>query len=548
MYFTHISIGGGISGLETIICAFNEIKNKLIKSKILREKFKFKKFTFAIIEKKPENIPGGVAYGFKNSKYGYFNNPIRLSPERFSDWVLKKENKNIIVEYLKIHGGYTGKRWLNNNNKVLFSSNLKKLKELYIPRAILNLWMEERLIATISEMKSISKRLSISFQIKFYKGEVIAIKEYQKKASKMTLKNDFCEELNYKIIKRAFKKLSFKNTRRRKKSIFSITQNIGLGLPPPKQLASPKAQKNNNYIWDYYSQGSTDLLVKKVLNLCNKKKKIKVYFIGYKAGLLESLPEIREIILRKKINIEITCSSKNLEGMQSAKLSLNKKKYKLKVLNKKNLHKIKLVKKLYLYILKEFEMAITTGYKKYDAWTQILENNVLNKCIKNLNIHEKKQYFDIYHKKIRNITRFTYSETIAAKEQLYQMGILKIKKEVVNKVEVLDKKLIVKAKNAKNKKIINNYDIVVNVSGPLNAETIFNEIPLVKSLKNKGAKTKSGGFLVDENFGIIGIKNAYVPGILARGFNHDRRTIINAILENSRKIGQGIAKTSLYNI
>ena len=196
MYFSHISIGGGITGLETIISAFNEIKNQLIKSKIKREKFKFKKFTFVIIEKKPENIPGGSAYGFKNSKYGYFNNPIRLSPKKFVNWIIKKENKNKIVKYLKIHGGYTGKRWLNNNNKILFSSNSKKIRELYLPRAILNLWMEERLIATIAEMKLISKKLSILFQIKFYKGEVVAIKKFQKDASKMILRNNFCEKLN----------------------------------------------------------------------------------------------------------------------------------------------------------------------------------------------------------------------------------------------------------------------------------------------------------------------------------------------------------------
>ena len=53
------------------------------------------------------------------------------------------------------------------------------------------------------------------------------------------------------------------------------------------------------------------------------------------------------------------------------------------------------------------------------------------------------------------------------------------------KVEISQKKLVVKARNSKNKKIIGYYDIVVNVSGPLNAETILNEIPLVKSLKLK---------------------------------------------------------------
>ena len=92
------------------------------------------------------------------------------------------------------------------------------------------------------------------------------------------------------------------------------------------------------------------------------------------------------------------------------------------------------------------------------------------------------------------------------------------------------KKLIIKAKNEKNEKITDSYDIVVNVSGPLNPRTILNEIPLVKSLKNKGAKTtRSGGFLVNENFKIKGIKNIYTPGIFARGFNPERKTIIRAI-------------------
>ncbi len=84
MHFSHISIGGGITGLETIISAFTNIQKKLKKPK---------KITFAIIDKNPENIPGGVAYGFKNSQFGYFNNPIRLSPVQFTKWLIKKENK-----------------------------------------------------------------------------------------------------------------------------------------------------------------------------------------------------------------------------------------------------------------------------------------------------------------------------------------------------------------------------------------------------------------------------------------------------------------------
>ena len=256
---------------------------------------------------------------------------------------------------------------------------------------------------------------------------------------------------------------------------------------------------------------------------------------------------MKEIILRKKINIKLICSSKNLESIQSAKLSLNKKEYKLNILVSKNLNKIKSAKELYSSILKEFETAIETGYKKYDAWTQILERNILNECIKNLNSREKRKYSDSYHRKIRNITRYTFTDTIAAREQLLNMGILKTRKEVVNKVDIVNKKLVINAKNEKNEKTMNSYDLVVNVSGPLSPLAILNEIPLVKSLKKNGAKTtRSGGFLVNENFKIKGINNIYTPGIFARGFNPERKTIIKAILENSHKVGRSIAKVLLY--
>ena len=43
-------------------------------------------------------------------------------------------------------------------------------------------------------------------------------------------------------------------------------------------------------------------------------------------------------------------------------------------------------------------------------------------------------------------------------------------------------------------------------------------------------------------FKINQTKNIYTPGILARGFNPERKTIIKAILENSQKAGESIAK------
>ena len=126
------------------------------------------------------------------------------------------------------------------------------------------------------------------------------------------------------------------------------------------------------------------------------------------------------------------------------------------------------------------------------------------------------------------------------------MKILKTKKETVKKVDSLRGKLIVitKTKNKKNNKY--ECDIVINVSGPLNVDTLKNEIPLIKNLKNNGAKILSGGFVINDFFKIAGTKNVYTPGILARGFNPERKTIIKAILKNSQKVGQSIAKRLIY--
>ena len=534
MHFSHISIGGGITGLETIISAFINIQRKLKKPK---------KIIFAIIDKNPENIPGGVAYGFKISQFGYFNNPIRLSPVQFTKWVIKKENKKKIINYLKIHGGYTGKDWIKKNINILYSSKIKQINELYIPRAIANFWMEQRLLWLISKMKKISKKNSIIFDLKFFKGEVLAIKNLKDNYHKIIFKNNYCEMLQYKIIKNSFKKIVFEKNKQISEPIFSKTQNIGLGLPPPKQLATTRAQKNNYYIWDFYSHGSTSDLINKILQINKIKKKIRIYFIGYKAGLLESLPELKKIILKKKIKIEIICSSKDLVSIQEAKLSLNKKNYKLQVFKKKNLFSIRTAKKLYLSIIKEFELSYSLGYKKYDAWTQILNNKILDKCIKNFSCREKKHYNDFFYNKVRNATRFTYPETIIAREKLLKMKILKTKKEIVKKVDNLKGQLIVETKSNNNK--INKYicDMVINVSGPLNVGTLKNEIPLINDLRKNGAKILSGGFVVNNYFKISGIKNIYTPGILARGFNPERKTIIKAILENSQKAGESIAKT-----
>ena len=84
---------------------------------------------------------------------------------------------------------------------------------------------------------------------------------------------------------------------------------------------------------------------------------------------------------------------------------------------------------------------------------------------------------------------------------------LKTKKETVNKVDVLKKKLVVNTKNNNNESKKYICDLVINVSGPLNPKTIKNEIPLVKSLKKNGVRASiAGGFFVNNDFKIIGGK------------------------------------------
>jgi len=123
--------------------------------------------------------------------------------------------------------------------------------------------------------------------------------------------------------------------------------------------------------------------------------------------------------------------------------------------------------------------------------------------------------------------------------------ILLAKKEEVKKVDLKNKNLLVITKNEKN--VLNKYkcDLVVNVSGPLNAENIKTEVPLVNDLKKKGAKVMSGNFVVNNYFEIRELRNIYLPGILARGFNPERKTIISAILKNSNIVANQIYKKYL---
>ena len=161
---------------------------------------------------------------------------------------------------------------------------------------------------------------------------------------------------------------------------------------------------------------------------------------------------------------------------------------------------------------------------------------------------EKIKYNNYYHSKIRNNTRFTYPETILAREELIKKKYLISKKEIVNRVDSVKNKLIVYSENQSKIKKKYDCDIVVNVSGPMSVKNIRNEIPLLNSLKKKGAQYTSNGFIVNKDFEIKGLKNTFAPGTIAVGFNPERKTIIYAILKNSSIVGKNIYRNIIGKI
>ena len=93
---------------------------------------------------------------------------------------MKIQNKKKLINYLNTYGGYSGKQWIKINKKNLFSNKKKILKELYIPRVMMNFWMLERFISSMKELNKICKTKNILIDIKFFKGEVNGLKKKKK--------------------------------------------------------------------------------------------------------------------------------------------------------------------------------------------------------------------------------------------------------------------------------------------------------------------------------------------------------------------------------
>ncbi len=513
MLFDLTIIGFGVIGVETL----HGIKKALIKKK------NKKKIRIAVIEKDLNNVPGGVAYSTKKSKFGYFNNPLRLSHKDFIKWFKKKKNKNSIINFSKTNKSYNLETWVRNNELKL-SQNFDEYKEIYLPRLIYSFFLKEKIIDFLNS----KRKLNIS--VKFFKGEVIDLRK--KKVYALFPKKLF-ESTNLN-----FNKHKIKFTKKKSSNLDKLTSKkiiLGIGLVPPKKIKEIINFNNNNYIWDFYSSGGTHNLIKKI-NLINSKKRkiIKLVFIGNKAGLLETMQELETLINIKRIPIKITCISKNTLTLQKAERSKKFDTFKYKFFTKKNISKISKAEKIYELLRKEFNYAKKLKFNKYDVWTNILKDKIMTLSYNRLTQLEKKKYNQLIFPLIRNITRYTYPETVSSKNRLLKRKKINFIKDKVTLI--IKNKNNISLKTKSNKLIVS--DIVINVSGPVNILENKKEIKLVSAIRKLTTKVNKTGFSPNNNFMLeIGL---YIPGTLANNFNPGRQTIIKAITNNAHKVSRNI--------
>lgn len=499
-------VGFGVIGTE----ALYKLK-KLASSK--------KKINVAIIEKDLKNIPGGVAYSIDKSKYGFFNNPLRLSHHDFIIWISKKKN---LEKCCKLIDETSPQYLVEWKNKIFKNFSTKNFLETYFPRYFYSIYLKEKIIDTLSFKKN-------SFKIDLYIGSADIISKHDNLniTSNKSFKNYFMEKNQNEL--RFVKKI--KNI----KKIITKKIILGLGLLPPKKIET-NFYKHKDYIWDFYVEGGTKNLERKIRKLIKIKKIINLVFIGNKAGLLETMQKLDEMVNLEKIKINITCIAPKKETLQKALHSKNFEKYKFNFLTNKKIKNIKFSDQIFSLIKNEFNYATKNDFNKYDVWTLILKRNILKKIYKELNTTQRQIYNSKTFNQIRKITRYTYPETVFSKEKLEKMKKIKFVKDKVKSIK--RKKDNFKIKTEKNKIYFGN--IINNVSGPVNIDQLKTEDNLIYNLKKLTNKYDKSGFKSDSFFMVY--DNIFIPGIISNNFNPARETIIKAITNNVSKVIKKIIK------
>ena len=504
MNFKLTIVGFGVIGVESLYVLVKKIN-------------KNKKINISIVEKNLHNIPGGTAYSKKNSKFGFFNNPLRLSHQSFIKWIKNKKNVLMLVDFIKKNPSYNLNHWLKENYDDLLIK--KKFDEIYFPRLTYSFYLEDK----IKKIIKISKNKKI--KLFFFKGIVDKI-EFKKKFIKLIPTpafQTFQIETDYDPIKI--------NKKKRKYSYLKTDKIlIGNGLLPPKKIKINNKFSDNNYIWDFYTEGGTDNLLKKIREVLKKKKNVVVTFIGNKAGLLETTLQLKKEIFNEKLDIKINVIAKKFSTLNKADFSKNYKKFKLKNFTFSKIKKIRKAEEILILLKNEFKYATSKQFNRYDVWTTILKGKILDRSIANLDFLEKRKYNNLIFPKIRNLTRFTFPQTVLAKNFLDKKKKIKVIKGKGVSIKKIKDILYVKTDTKKTVKS----NIVVNVSGPVDLINLNKESKFINSIKQSQDKFNRRGFLTDKNFALS--KKIFIPGVMAYNFNPSRQTIIKAITNNSRKV------------
>ena len=144
MKYNILLIGFGVIGTEAL-------------SKIVESYNGKKTLKIAIVDKNINNIPGGIAYSKSNSKFGFFNNPLRLSNPEFIKWIKIKKNIIKIKSFIIKNKDFNLVNWLNKN-KDFKNFRISKFNEIYLPRLTYSLFLEEKIINTLQKVK---KKISV---------------------------------------------------------------------------------------------------------------------------------------------------------------------------------------------------------------------------------------------------------------------------------------------------------------------------------------------------------------------------------------------------
>ena len=185
MIFDIVIIGFGVIGTETLF-------------KISKDLNKKQKIKIAVIEKEIDKIPGGIAYSKKNSRFGFFNNPLRLSTFEFINWIKKEKNIKNLIDFIQENKNYNLENWLKINDDFK-NRKTKNFDEIYFPRLTYSFFLEEKINKIFNFLNY--KKISLSF----FEGELSEIKKnklLECKAKKKFKEHDL--ELNFKNI--SFKK------------------------------------------------------------------------------------------------------------------------------------------------------------------------------------------------------------------------------------------------------------------------------------------------------------------------------------------------------